>query len=159
MANRLFWSVTATACRPDLATAPTSSSTRTTLSISEYSVCSRKWTNSDIRRHHPIHHFTSRLKSHLDGAEGFAMQGRGLLAPQGCQMLRRAVSLVVGELEARITHIQLLHHGIAAGFREDGGGADGAQLGVPFNDRFDCAAEFQILDTRELVTIDLDVGW
>src|SRR4051794_5349037 len=74
-------------------------------------------------------------------------------------MLRSAVSLVVGELEAGITHVQLLHHGIAAGFRENRGGADGAQPGVAFDDRFDCAAEFQILDARQLVAINLDVGW
>src|ERR1700751_2763448 len=44
MANRLFWSVTATAGMPAAATAATSSGTRTTLSTSEYSVCRRRCT-------------------------------------------------------------------------------------------------------------------
>src|ERR1700748_2475856 len=126
---------------PAFATALTSSSTRTTLSISEYSVCRRRWTNSDIQR----------LESDLHRAERFAMQRRGFPAAQRGQMVGRAVALVIGELEAGITHIQLLHHGVATGFGENGGGADGAQLGVAFNDRFDRAAEVQVLDARKLI--------
>src|ERR1700722_19758967 len=45
MANRLLWSVSATAGIPAAATDAINSGTRTIPSTREYSVCNRKWTN------------------------------------------------------------------------------------------------------------------
>src|ERR1700730_2956900 len=45
MANKLLWSVSATAGIPADDTAAINSGTRTIPSTSEYSVCNRKWTN------------------------------------------------------------------------------------------------------------------
>ena len=48
IANRLPWSVRATAGMPAAATACMSRGTRTMPSTSEYSVCSRRWTNAGL---------------------------------------------------------------------------------------------------------------
>src|SRR3569833_728475 len=85
------------------------------------------------------------------------MQRRGLPAAQRREVLRCAVPLVVSEFKARITRIQFLHHGVAAGFGQEGSGADGAHLGVAIEDGFKRAAEIQIAHARQLITVYLDV--
>src|SRR4030088_368992 len=72
-------------------------------------------------------------------------------------MRRCAVTLVGCQVETRIAHIELLHHRIPVGFCEDGGSTDGGNACVALDDGFDCAAQPQVIEARQLVSIDLDV--
>ena len=93
----------------------------------------------------------------LTGVNDFRCSGRRLPATQRFQVGRRAVAFVSRQVEARIARIELLHHRIATGFGEDGCGADGGDAGVAFDDGFDCAAQVEVIDTGQLIPIDLDV--
>src|SRR5207249_9519716 len=88
------------------ATAATSSGTRTTLSLSEYSVCTRRWTKAcDIG--------LSGIPGAPQRTERAAVQGRRGTAGESLEVRRRAVALVAGERGARIAPIEPAHHRIA----------------------------------------------
>src|SRR5437879_13182286 len=91
---------------PIPATAATSSGTRTTLSLSEYSVCSRRWTKAcDIG--------LSSIPGAPQRTERAAVQRRRGTAGESLEVRRRAVALVAGEREARIARIARAHHRLA----------------------------------------------
>src|SRR5579871_4120907 len=109
---------------PAALTASTSSGTRTTLSISEYSVCSLRWTNSAVMGRNSK--LVARARQDLcfgdfnecnltqrgackgfqcdtHGAEGAAMQWGRHAGAQGLQMQRRAVAFMDAQMETGIT--------------------------------------------------------
>src|SRR5579883_3589433 len=104
---------------PAAATASISSGTRTTLSISEYSVCRRRCTKPAdtsglrvrARQGQLALRIGQRAERHSHGIEGAAVLGRGLAHPQRLEMRGSAVALVRREIEAGIAGIQRLHHG------------------------------------------------
>src|SRR5207237_9501249 len=94
---------TATAAMRLPARAATSSGTRRTLSLSEYSVCSRRWTKAcDIR--------LSSIPGAPQRTERAAVQRRGGTAGESLEVRRRAVALVAGEREARRARSERAHH-------------------------------------------------
>src|SRR5205807_6776650 len=102
---------------PIPATAATSSGTRTTLSLSEYSVCSRRWTKAcDIG--------LSSTPGAPQRTERAAVQRRSGTAGESLEVRRRAVALVAGEREARIARIERAHHRIAMHLGQDRSRAD-----------------------------------
>src|SRR5579883_1515372 len=167
IAKRLHWSVAATAGMPASATASMSAGTRTMLSISEYSVCSRRCTKADDMAS-SLHVSAGQRRLALecrqgaegnpDGAEGAAMLGRGLESAQRREMRRGAVALVRRERKARIAGVERLHHCIPMRLRENGCGADGGDTRISLDDGLHGTAEAQILEGRQLVAVDLYVG-
>jgi len=85
------------------------------------------------------------------------MQRRGLSASQRFEVSGCAVTFVSCQVEAWVACVQLLHHRIAAGLGEDGCGTDGGDGCVAFDDGFDCAAQVEVINTGQLISVDLDV--
>src|SRR5437879_12342901 len=95
---------------PIPATAATSSGTRTTLSLSEYSVCSRRWTKAcDIG--------LSGIPGAPQRTERAAVQGRRGTAGGSLEVRRRAVGLVAGRHDARVARIEHAAHCLALAVR------------------------------------------
>src|SRR2546421_5552755 len=102
---------------PIPATAATSSGTRRTLALSEYSVCSRRWTKAcDIG--------LSSTPGAPQRTERAAVQRRSGTAGESLEVRRRAVALVAGERETPIGRIERAHHRIAMHLRQDRNRAD-----------------------------------
>src|SRR5207248_10681441 len=102
---------------PVPASAETSAGIGTTLSLSENSVCSRRWTKAcDIR--------LSSIPGAPQRTERAAVQRRGGTAGESLEVRRRAVALVAGEREARIARIERAHHRIAMHLGQDRSRAD-----------------------------------
>src|SRR5512146_2222388 len=148
---------------PAAATASMSSGTRTTLSISEYSVCRRRCTKPadtsglrvGARQGQLALDVGKDSERHSHRVEGAAVLGRGLAVAQRLEMRRRAIALVRRELEARIAGIERLHHGVPMGLRENGSRADRGDARIALDDGLGRAAERQIGERRKLVTVDL----
>src|SRR5580658_6593553 len=137
MANRLHWSVTATAGMPASATASISSGTRTTLSISEYSVCSRKCTNftvigspmpsieldrsgrfaerAAVRQAFQAAHRHRAAEPAAQRIEAAAVNRRGTQARERDQVHSRGVTEVHIQAVARMLHIEPAHERVAIG--------------------------------------------
>src|SRR5580692_7431733 len=105
---------------PAAAAAATSSGTRTTLSLREYSVCSRRWTKPCVIGAVLIlvsllcQEILFLLGEAAHRAEGAPVLYRRRPPAQRAQVRRRAVALVHGKLVAGVARIEGLHHGIAA---------------------------------------------
>src|ERR1700704_536875 len=135
---------------PAAATAATSSGTRTTLSLREYSVCSRRWTKpydigGELRLAPGI---CQGILALAHGTERAPVQPRGRAPLQGGEVRGRAVAFVRGQLETRIARIERLHHGIAVHLRQDRSRADGRHARIPRHDGFERARERQVGDAR-----------
>ena len=85
------------------------------------------------------------------------MQRRRLALTQRFEVRARAVALVSGQLEPGVAQVQSFHHRVPARLRENRRRADRSDTGVAVHDRLNRAAEAQILDARQLVTVHLHV--
>src|SRR5687767_5568552 len=141
IANRLPWSVRATAGMAAPATACMSRGTRTMPSTSEYSVCSRKWTNAGRPALAKPDDMRGILPSH--GRETLPVKPAWTDACQARQMVLRGVALVPLEPVIRIQHGHSGHESVPGRLRKDGGCADLADARVTPDDRFEPAAEAQ----------------
>src|SRR5688572_10094309 len=154
IANRLPWSVSATAGMPAPATASMSRGTRTMPSTSEYSVCSRKWTNAGQPALATRDDMRGILPSH--GRETLPVKPAGSDACQARQVVHRGITLVPLESVVRTQHGHAGHESVPGCLREDRRCTDLADERIALDDRFKAAAKAQHGAVRATVAVHAD---
>src|SRR5580692_10199024 len=153
---------------PASATASMRSGTRTTLSMSEYSVCSRKCTKfAVIGRPMPSIEFNrgERLAEQTAGRQAFNEPGsqgiettpmtrRGSESGERHQVRPRAVAEVRAEAVAWMLIVEPAHERVAVGLGDDRGGADAGHERIAADDGFDFAIPKAIMQLRCTVTVN-----
>ena len=155
IANRLPWSVRATAGMPAPATACMSRGTRTMPSTSEYSVCSRRWTNAGLAGAGLGRWHARDLTAH--GREAAPVKPAGTELAQARQMVLSRVALVPLEpvVRDRAPATRVMKASRAVFARIDAALISRTR-GVAADDGFEAAVEAQHRAVRAAVAVHAD---
>src|SRR5688572_9349725 len=115
--------------------------TRTMPSRSEYSVCSRRWTNAGLPARAEGFNIRGILPPH--GSKAAPVKAAGADSLKTCQMVLGGIALVALEAVLRVEDRHACHEGVAAGLGQDRRSADLADPGVPCDHRLEFAVEAQ----------------
>src|SRR5918994_2382267 len=124
--------------------------TRTMPSTSEYSVCTRRWTNGGV----PV--ASVRSMPGFYRCEAAAVQAAGADARQFPEVPRGRIALVLGEAIVRVDGGRMRHPGVAGDLGEDRRRTDLADHGVAPHDRLESAIEAEQRPRRTAIPVHLD---
>src|SRR5688572_11888193 len=156
IANRLPWSVRATAGMAAPATACMSRGTRTMPSTSEYSVCNRRWTNAGLPARTEGVGMRGSLPSH--GRKTVPVEPAGPDSLETRQMVFGGIALVALEAIFGVERRHACHEGVAAGLGQDRRSADLADSGVPCDHGLEFTVEAQHGSFGTPIPVHLDAS-